>query len=328
MDPHVQKKIAPLINKIRDLALRRGEGAFRDVDLLLGLGRNAVVQRKGARGVAAKAATTEVKMSPEEFKMRISQFGIVLTTQECNLLLTAFRDAVGYLLVSDFAAHLKDTLNRNRVAIVEEAFASLAGSVDAQEVNVQSLFDRFDASQHPTVSAGKATPSDVYVLFKEVFDETKTKGGIVTKGEFVSYYAAVSCGISDDESFVEMLRALWHLYERVPTPPPVKCFIPSPSSPNRNPRFGATIGNEGDSAICPRTEEAAELDALPRPKRILGFTGHIPCMHEHFGDTFHKLERSVPALTQSKQPVVDDSEVQLLDVKTGNKSNKHSFSFA
>lgn len=267
-------------------------------------------------------------MSPEEFKLRISQFGIVLTTQECNLLLLAFRDAVGYLLVDDFAAHLKDTLNRNRLDIVDEAFASLAGAADAQEVDVQVLLDRFDASQHPSVKAGKATPSDVFLLFKEVFDEPKAKGGVVTKGEFVSYYAAVSCGIHDDTHFTEMLRALWHLYERVPTPPPVKCFIPAPSSPNRAARFGATIGSEGDSAICPRSEEVAELDALPRPRRVLGFTGHIPCMHEHFGETFHKLERSVPALTKPKQPVGPSDEVQLLDVKTGNKSNKHSFSFA
>ena len=325
MDPHVQKKIAPLIKKIRDLALRRGEGAFRDVDLLLGLGRSAVAQR---RRVANKPQSTDVKMSPEEFKMRVAQFGIVLTTQECNLLLLAFSDAVGYLIVSDLAAHLKDTLNQERMAIVDEAYTSLAGTLDAPEVGVSTLWDRFDASQHPSVRAGKAAPEDVAVLFREVFSDTATLRGVVTRGEFVSYYAAVSCGIPDDETFVLMLRDIWHLYERVRTPPPKKCFIPAPSSPNRRPRFGATIGDEGQSAISPRTVESAALDALPRPKRILGFTGHIPCMHEHFGETYHTLERSVPALTKPKTPITEAIEPQILDVKTGNKANKHSFRFA
>lgn len=78
-------------------------------------------------------------------------------------------------------------------------------------IEPSELLNRFDASRHPAVLAGKMTADEVMREFLDTFDVGGVKDGLVTRQEFENYYANVSASIDDDDYFELMMRNAWHI---------------------------------------------------------------------------------------------------------------------
>jgi hypothetical protein len=72
-------------------------------------------------------------------------------------------------------------------------------------VTVDDIVERFNASKHPEVIAGKRTGSDVLREFLDGFDGGQ-RDGKVTLPEFERYYATISAYIDLDDYFELMIR--------------------------------------------------------------------------------------------------------------------------
>ncbi len=56
-----------------------------------------------------------------------------------------------------------------------------------KKVTLEDIAATYDASKHPDVKAGKASPEDVFKEFMKHWD-TQVKDGIITLEEFMDYY--------------------------------------------------------------------------------------------------------------------------------------------
>lgn len=314
LDPHVEKKIAPLIDRIRDLALRRGDGALRDVGFLLGVGRGAP-NRSSRRQYSS---TEIVKMNPDAFKLAIAQFGIVLTAADVDMLLLAFKDTIGYLVVSHFVHHLRNTMNAARAAVVAQAFRSLPQDSEGL-VDVHNMVAQYHPEAHPLVLQGQTSAQIVYQQFTEAFDPATNKAphGKVSAEEFAAYYAGISYGVPNDAAFIEMVRGLWDLYERPPPPPLERCFVPTANSPS---------GERWTTTTNPAHPQ------IPSSQPVVGYTGHVPGAIEHYGESFAATQYQVGniSLSNKKQryvPLAGEHIDEPLKLRAANKANKHNFAF-
>ena len=80
------------------------------------------------------------------------------------------------------------------------------GIVDPAEV-----MNKFDASQHPDVIAGKKTSEEIMQDFLDTFDVGGEVDGKVTRQEFTNYYHNLSASIDNDDYFELMIRNAWHI---------------------------------------------------------------------------------------------------------------------
>ena len=330
IDPHVEKKIAPLIAKLRDLALRRGDGAFRDVGTLLGVGRAAAVA-KGRRANTYNP-NESVKLNPDAFQLTIAQFGIVLTTADVNMLLLAFKDSVGYMVVSHFIQHLTRTMNGARAAVVAEAFASLPRSREGL-ASVPDMVDRYCPAAHPLVADGRATAENVLRAFAEAFEgPEKAPNAEVSEEEFVAYYSGISYGIADDAAFVAMVRDLWDLYPKPPPPAVERCFVPAPNSPSGERWTTTTTTSRGGLGGSPNRSPLRGRDG-GEPHTVVGYTGHIPGAVDHFGQSFAATQQHVGGLSAANKkaryvPQPGERIDEPLKLRPPNKANNHNHTFA
>ncbi len=73
---------------------------------------------------------------------------------------------------------------------------------------------RARAEKHPKFLSGEWTLDQVLASFLDTFDSPEDKDGMVTRDEFINYYAGVSSTVEDDAYFDLMMRACWGLPPR------------------------------------------------------------------------------------------------------------------
>lgn len=310
MDPHTRQKITPLMARIRDHVLRRGENAFRDL----------------AADLRIQKANAVAKLTNEELKKTLCNFGVIVSTQEVAQLQAAFRDEVGYILVHDFFAFLVDTLNARRKAVVDAAFDRLDAACSGS-VSIEQLKGAFDPRGHPLVLRAERSEEEALAALLAHFDATRNPDGRVTRVDFERFYAAVSASISDDDFFDVMMRVSWRLDERHEVPKREKSFLPEPTiQPSGHSLLEGTFVAPSASL---RGGSSGDAD-FHRPKRIAGYTGHVPLAQERYGETFHQVESQTPELPKKPHTWVVGSFVDESNafVRKGNKANAHSFKFA
>jgi Ca2+-binding EF-hand superfamily protein len=307
----IRKRCDPLLRKVRELALRRGDGALRDLARHFGV--------RGGRAASKRSGV--VKINPDEFRNKMSQFGISLDAQECNILLSAFRDAVGYLLVSEFIEELQRTLNDVRLAVVRRAFRKLdakgKGSASSDDIK-RSI----DFSSLPEVQAGNLSEEAAARRFLDVFDDKSAPDGVITEDEFVSYYAAVSLNIASDGEFVKLVEGAWKM---------------KPAPDDADAAAGGEVegGSESASLVSPRRRHVLIDGPLPRDvgestRCICGFAGHVPFAQERYGETFQKTVLAAPRIGKRVFTVEysDTAASVSYPAQTGNKANTHNFRFS
>ena len=70
------------------------------------------------------------------------------------------------------------------------------------------------AERHPKFVSGEWTLETVLKSFLDTFDNPNDRDGRVTREEFMTYYAGVSCTIDDDCYFDLLMRSSWGLPEK------------------------------------------------------------------------------------------------------------------
>uniref|UniRef100_A0A6U4DCT4 EF-hand domain-containing protein n=1 Tax=Phaeomonas parva TaxID=124430 RepID=A0A6U4DCT4_9STRA len=150
------------------------------------------------------------KLSKEEIKYGLQDYGIELNISELDQIMTYFdKDGDGTVSFDEFLVGLRGDMNERRQEFVRMAYAKLDSTGDGI-VTIDDIRHTYDVSQHPGVVDGTVTPDEALATFLEQFD-TQEKDGIVTIEEFMDYYKNVSASIDGDDHFELMMRNAWHI---------------------------------------------------------------------------------------------------------------------
>jgi hypothetical protein len=101
-------------------------------------------------------------------------------------------------------------MSQRRINLVSMAF-NILDRDGSGEVTPDEIMDRYDASKHPDVLAGKRTAQDVLQEFLDTFDVGGEVDGKVTRQEFLNYYSNVGATIDNEDYFELMIRNAWHI---------------------------------------------------------------------------------------------------------------------
>ena len=150
-------------------------------------------------------------LSLGEFKKGVKELGMAVTDGELRRVFDHFdKQRTGSIGFEEFLQALRNPLDESRAAIIKLAFNSLdtdgSGVLDPAE-----LMEKYDASQHPDVLAGKKTETQVLREWMAMFEVGGEQDGKVTFNEFVNYYHNLSASIDDDQYFELMIRNAWHI---------------------------------------------------------------------------------------------------------------------
>ena len=145
----------------------------------------------------------------------------------------------------------------------------------------------------------------------------------MTSAEFAAYYAGVSAMTPSDDDFVAALRAVWGLDQHT-----VEEFIEPVPLPQRS--VDASKRKFQPQASSSSAHHGTVDPDFVIPRRIVGYTGHIPTAQERFGETYHRIEITSQPLVKKEK---DWSEGTFVDegnaiVRRGNKANRHNFKLA
>lgn len=301
-------KVAPLLAVIRGKALRRGD------DGLVVLSRALEVKRE---------ARNSHRITPEALRAGMLECGIVIEPADATLIVLCFRDAQGFVPILTLMEQLAQFTSPRRKAFVEAVFETLdvnrAGCIDGID------FGSLDFSGHPKVRSGELSEDAARKQMSDTFGS-----GTISGADFLSYYAVLSETVASDSEFERGVQSAWaepiavaEAYRRRINPDVIS-LIPVIESTMSG--TGGSMGSTRNRSLSPGGSRKAEK--VP-PKRIVGYTGHVPMAKERFGETFHRIEAATPELSKKQinlvAPYVDTAHGM---VRKGNKANTHSFKLA
>eukprot|EP00760_Papus_ankaliazontas_P040136 PhM_4_TR9953/c0_g2_i1/m.9406 len=288
------KTAAPLIEKIKSLCLRRGVNGLRGL----------------TRTFRIFDGDGNLKLDHEELRTGLGDYGIDLSADEIALLIRAFdQDGDGMINVNEFVGTLRGGLNERRRDIVLRAFRKFdrdgSGIIDLED-----LRGTYSAQNNPLVLRGEKTEDEVLTEFLNCFDDKSCPDGIVHQCEFEAYYAGLSANIDDDEYFELMIKSAWKLSD-----------------------------NEADDMVERRVPNGMNISASKRqvaprstavrpaaPKRVVGYTGHVPGNIERFGENFSTVQSTQPEF--KKKSLLEEAPTEFAPktmIKKPNKANAHSY---
>ncbi|GMH63385.1 hypothetical protein TrLO_g12778, partial [Triparma laevis f. longispina] len=130
-----------------------------------------------------------------------------LDNQEIRALFVQFdQDGSGTVDYTEFCHGIRGDLSTERERIVSEVFDGIDGDDDGV-INCGDIGRCFVLNNHPDVIA-KRKPANIILLeFLQTFEQSGTDG-VVTKDDFLEYYANVSAFI-EDEPFRKMMKSIW-----------------------------------------------------------------------------------------------------------------------
>lgn len=185
-------------------------------DLVLGRFRRVMLFHGGPGGIhrlgwslRAMNPDTSRPVSAGELHSALQDYGLHMGPKDLRLLLAAADDGRGSCNVDDFLAAVRGTISRRRLDIIHMAFDAVDRSGDGV-ASVQDLQSVFSASHHAELLQGNVSEADAFGHFLEQFDSLEREG-VVTRGEFASYYASVSASIDDDDYFEDVVCGTWRI---------------------------------------------------------------------------------------------------------------------
>jgi Ca2+-binding EF-hand superfamily protein len=174
--------------------------------------------RRGARGIVGLSRSFRImdddrsfKLSYEELKKGLRDYGFrgVFTESELDTLCATFdRDEDGHVSVDEFLRALRPPMDAVRRGAVDKAWTKADANGDGQ-LTVLDLEARYDVSGDPRFLTGEKSKDELFRAFLDEFDTDGSPDGLVTKDEFVDYYAGISAGIDDSMHFDLLLRNAW-----------------------------------------------------------------------------------------------------------------------
>mmetsp|Transcript_19918 Transcript_19918/g.27651 ORF Transcript_19918/g.27651 Transcript_19918/m.27651 type:complete len:520 (-) Transcript_19918:174-1733(-) len=180
--------------------------------------KKAIVSRGGSHSIGALGRLFRImdddgnrKLDVNELKTGLADCGVVMAKSCCALLIDAINGepGIGFVRYDDFLYAIRGELNEKRKEFVLMAFDRMDKTGDGK-IDFEDLKSRYNVKHHPEVQNGKQTEREALAKWLAVF-EGHEKDGVVTKEEFLDYYAHVSASIDDDRYFELMIRNAWHI---------------------------------------------------------------------------------------------------------------------
>ena len=176
-----------------------------------------IKERSGGGGIKGLQRVIQImdddgnkKLSKEELKTGLKDYGIELTLRELDDIFSLFdRDHDGTIDVTEFLVAVKGPLNERRKKLVKMAF-DILDTDGSGEITIDELAEKYDVSANPGVKAGKITERQALEEFMSQWDRLD-KDNVVTLDEFEDYYRDISASIDGDDYFELMIRNAWRI---------------------------------------------------------------------------------------------------------------------
>ncbi|CAF2612766.1 unnamed protein product [Rotaria sp. Silwood2] len=173
---------------------------------------------RGAQGIKGLSILFRImdddknrRLSLEEFRKGVEEYGLNFSKTEIDDLFRSIDiDRSGNIDYEEFLRKLRPSINKFRLDLVAKAFAKLDRNHDGQ-LTIEDLRGVYNVKTHPKYMNGEWSEDQVLRHFLDCFDYGKHKDGVVTREEFVDYYAGVSASIDNDMYFDLMMRNAWKL---------------------------------------------------------------------------------------------------------------------
>ena len=137
----------------------------------------AQLAKRGARGISGISRKFKImddddskSLSKDEFTKAMRECDIGLTGTELNILFNYFDTGNdGSINLEEFIQGIRDPMNKQRLSIVHQAFDVIDADGNGI-VEVSEVINRYNATKHPDVIAGKKSANDI---MKEVGERSE-----------------------------------------------------------------------------------------------------------------------------------------------------------
>ncbi|XP_055902831.1 calcyphosin-like protein [Eupeodes corollae] len=148
----------------------------------------------------------------DEFKTGIRDTGLNCSDDEIYEMFNSFdQDDNGSISMTEFLLKLRPPMNDRRINIINKAFDKMDNTGDGV-ITVADLRKVYSVKEHPKYESGEMSSDEI---LKEFLKNFEGKGGVsddmVTKEEFMDYYASISATIDNDTYFDLLLRTAYKL---------------------------------------------------------------------------------------------------------------------
>ncbi|KAH8250307.1 hypothetical protein KR026_010643 [Drosophila bipectinata] len=196
---------------------------------------------RGATGILGLSRSFRVMdddgsktLSSEEFKKGVKDMGLELSDSEIQDMFTRFdTDGSGNINMTEFLVKLRVSsitfnsvmlksqlmlvkyfqppMNNSRIRVIEKAFEKMDVNGDNQ-ITTADLKNVYSVREHPKYLSGELTEAEIFTDFLKNFEAgAPNPDGIVTKEEFLNYYATISASIDNDAYFDLVMRRAYKL---------------------------------------------------------------------------------------------------------------------